>query len=460
MKKKHNYIIVLILIIAFSGSVSAQKVLTIEECRTQAIDFNKQLKKANFQKQEAEAQQKAARTAYLPAIGADINLMQLIDMEGISTSGNFLPTAESAEAAERGEFTGLSDVWMPGMSLELGNMSVIYGGLTLSQPIYAGGKIVAANNMADAGLEMAGMAYNLKYSEIIELTDKAFWNVAMVTANIKLAEKYIEMLVETEDMMIAMYEVGLQPASEKLKVSVQKNEAELRLMMAKNGLRIAKMNLNQVLGFDLKTVINISYDSVSNIRLIDLTNGTTMAEANRNELKLLEKKVELATLDRKMIAGDYLPQLGVGIQYTSAYAKDYREKIQFSPIVAAQLTIPIFQWGQGQKKKKAAYYKIKQNEMELSRSTDLVNLEVNNTEVRVEEAYEAIIIARKNIGAAEESLDETKSSFEVGLNSTTDLLNAQAQWLNAKVQEIQAVARYKVLETTWKRVTGRLVPGE
>lgn len=458
MKKVYKNIIVLFLILVVSGTVSAQKKMTIEDCRTQSIEFNKQLKKANFQKLEAETQKKVARTAYLPSLGADLNLMQMIDVDDISTSGNFLPTAESAEAAERGEFTGLSDVWMPGMSFELGNMSVVYGGLTLSQPIYAGGKIIAANRMANAGFEMAGMAYDLKYAEIIELTDQAFWNVAMVSANIDLAEKYIEMLVETEDLMIAMYEVGLQPASEKLKVSVQKNEAELRLMMAKNGLKIAKMNLNQVLGFDLKKEINIVYDSLSSIRLIDLTNGITMAEANRNELKLLEKKVEMASLDRKMIAGDYLPQLGVGIQYTGSYVKDYKEDIQFNPMIAAQLSIPIFQWGQGQKKKQAAHYKIKQNEMELSRTTDLINLEVQNTKVRVEEAYEAIIIARNNIGASEESLEETEASFEVGLNSTTDLLNAQAQWLNARVQEVQAIAQYKVLETTWQRVTGRLIP--
>ena len=79
-------------------------------------------------------------------------------------------------------------------------------------------------------------------------------------------------------------------------------------------------------------------------------------------------------------------------------------------------------------------------------------------QVQIEEAFEAIIIAQKNITEAEESLEETKASFEVGLNTTTDLLNAQASWQSAKVELISATARYKVLETRWARVTGNLTP--
>ena len=96
--------------------------------------------------------------------------------------------------------------------------------------------------------------------------------------------------------------------------------------------------------------------------------------------------------------------------------------------------------------------------MELSHNTDLVHLQVQSTKVLVEEAYESIIIAEKNIIEAEESLDETKSSFEVGINSTTDLLIAQTNWLTARAQRIEAIAKYRVLETTWQKVTGQLQP--
>lgn len=458
MKEQNKYIITLILFLLISNVLHAQKMMSLEECREQAIVYNKQLKKATYQINEAEAQVKAAKTAYLPSISADANYMRLFDMDDVSTPGGFLPTAESEAAALNGEFSGLSDVWMPGTNIELGNMSVFYGGLSVSQPLYAGGKIIASNKMAGAGLDIANLSYDLKYGDVIELTDKAFWSIAMVEANIGLANKYIEMLADLEETMIAMYELGLQPASERLRVSVQKNEADLQLMIIKNNLKIAKMNLNQILGNALEDSIHIVYDSLANLQLIDLSNGSSLAMMNRNELYILKKQVEISEYDKNIIAADYLPQLGVGFQYMGNYVDNFREELTFTPILAAQLTIPIFQWGQGHHRRKAAEFKIRQNETELSRTTDLINLEVAQVKVRVEEAYEVILIAKKNIIEAEESLSETKSSFDVGLNSTTDLLNAQGDWLNARAHHILAIAQYKILETSWEKVTGQLAP--
>ena len=459
MKHFHKYKIFaafLAIITLLGNMLNAQNILTIEQCREKAVDYNKQLKKANLVTDEALASQKAARTAYLPALSAEANAMHIRGIGDINIDEMYLPTAVSQEAAQQGDFNGVA--MFPSTSIEIGNLNAVYGGLSLTQPIYTGGKIITSNKMADVGVDMARLSYDLKYSEIIELTDQAFWNVAMVEANIQLAVKYIEMLTETEDIMTSMYEVGLQPASEKLKVSVQRNEAELQLMMAKNGLKIAKMNLNQILGNDLETEINIRYDSLNNVNLIDLANGTQMADINRDELKLLKKQIEMSNLDKKMVVSDYLPQLGVGVQYQGFYVEKFAEDIDFNPIVAAQLSVPIYQWGQKNKKKKAAQYKIKQNEMELSHNTDLIHLQVQNTKVKVEEAYEAILLAEKNIVEAAESLDETKSSFDVGLNSTTDLLIAQTNWVKAGLQRIEAVAKYKTLETTWKKVTGQLKP--
>lgn len=426
-------LIMLVLISVFTVSMVSAQQMTLEQCRNKAVNYNKQLKKAGLQEKEAIVQKKVAFTAYLPAFSADANYMQLFNSEEIN---------------------------MMGTPFTIENLSVAYGGISVSQPLYTGGKIMAANNMGEAGIAIAQYAYDLKYSEVIELTDKAFWNVAMVEVNIELAEKYIEMLTELEEQITAMYDVGLQLASEKLKVSVQKNEADLQLMRIRNNLKLAKMNLNQVIGQDLESEIQISYGPMNDLQLFDLSNGEKLAQKNRSELKILEEKIKMAEYDKKMINADYLPQLGVGFNYQGSWVKDYREKISFNPTIAAQLTIPIFQWRQGHHKRSAADYRTKQAITDLNDTHDMINLEVLQVKVKVEESYEAIIIATKNIGEAEESLEETQASFDVGLNSTTDLLNSQADWLNARVQRVVAIANYKVLETSWLKVTGRINPVE
>lgn len=448
--------IIIISILVCATQISAQKRMTLEECRKIAVEHNKELKNAEYQKQEARANQKTARTAYLPSVSASANAMYLPDVEGFSIPGGFLPTAASEEAALNGEFNGLSNVWSPGMSLDLDNLSVIYGSVNVTQPLYVGGKIRYANKQADAGIEIFDHNYNLKYSEIIERTDNVYWNIASISAYVNLAEKYIEMLTELEEQMVQMYDLGLTPASEKLKVSVQKNEAELNLVKAKNGLKFSKMYMNQILGQDLDTEINIADSLDYDIKMLDVQNGVSKALSNRDELAILEKQLEITKYEKKIALADYLPQVGISAGYSSYYVKDFVEDPSFSPSIAGQISIPIFQWGQGKHKQDAAELRIKQAQTSLENTNDLISLEVQQVKIQVEEAYESILIAKKNIAEAQESLGETKASFEVGLNTTTDVLNAQAGWQSANSQLINALAQFEILQTTWQKVTGNL----
>jgi len=433
-----------------------QKEMTLEECRKQAVEFNKELKNAALQNKEAQVNRKVARTAYLPSLGFSSSLMHRPNMDPISMPGYFLQTADSEKDALNGNFSGTSNIWKPGTTIDLKSLTLINSSFELSQPIYAGGKIRYSNQQADAGVEIAKLSLNMKYSEVVEETDKAFWQVATVQENIKIAEEYFKMLTELEDQMKAMYEVGLQPASEKLKVTVQKNEAELNMLKARNGLKVAKMYLNQLMGQPLDNDILISYNENTSVQLINFNDGLNKAVNKRNELKILEKQKELSQLDAKISRADYLPTLGAAVQYTSYWVRDLYEQVDFQPMLAAQVSIPIFKWGQGKNKMRAAQLKVQQAETDLQHTNDLINLEVMQVKVQVEEAYESIRIAEKSVSEAKESLDETRASFDVGLNTTTDLLSSQAKWAESKAQLTQAVANFEVLKTRWQNVTGNL----
>jgi len=459
MKKTIKYIIspvILFAAVVAFNTATAQNVLTLEDCRKQAVEFNKELKNAALQNKEAQVNREVARTAYLPKVGFSTSLMHRPGMDPISLPGYFLPTADSEEDALNGDFSGTSDVWKPGTTIDLKSLTLITGSFEVSQPIYAGGKIRYSNQQADAGVAIADLALNMKYSEIVETTDKAFWQVAMVQENIKIAEEYYKMLTELEDQMKTMYEVGLQPASEKLKVTVQKNQAELNMLKAKNGLKVAKMYLNQIMGQPLDTDIHIDYNETTAVQLFNFNDGLNEAANKRNELKILEKQKELSELDAKITRADYLPTVGAAVQYTSYWVRDLYEQVDFQPVLAAQVSIPIFQWGQGKKKMRAAELKIQQAETDLQHTNDLINLEVMQVKVQVEEAYESIRLAEKSVSEAKESLDETRASFDVGLNTTTDLLSSQAKWAESKAQLTQAVANFEVLKTRWQNVTGNL----
>jgi outer membrane protein TolC len=456
-KMKSIYISLVVLL--FLGQISfAQEMLTLEQCRSLAIEQNNAIKKARLQKDEAVANIKTARTAYLPSLSAAASWTYMMQMDDITMPGNFLQTAVSEEAAKSGSFSGTTNIWSPGMELELGNISYISADITVSQSIYAGGRIRFLNEQADEGAKISNLSFNLTYAEVIELTDQAYWNVAAIQANVVLAERYIQMLKELEQQMKDMFEVGLTPASERLKVSVQKNEAELDLLKANNALKISKMYLNQIIGRGLNTEIHNIEKLSTDINLYELSMDVQEAAESRNELQILDKQLNVSELEKKMIKADYLPQLGVGASYSTMSVNKLEDNWNLQPTVSAQLSIPIFNWGQSKHKQTAAQLRIRQLESDRKNTRELISLEIQQVRIKVQEAYEAILLAKRNIKEADESLIETKNSFEVGLNTTSDLLNAQAYWQGAQAQLITALADYEVSQTQWLKATAKIVP--
>lgn len=452
--KKYIYILTLLVSIV---SAKAQEAMTLELCREKAVEYNRNLKVARLQHEEAIANQKTARTAYLPKVDAKGSAMLIPGVDDISMPGAFLPTAASANDAMAGNFSGQSDVWMPGISLELGDVAVLSGQFGIQMPVYAGGKIRYSNKMADIGVDIYDENFRLKYSEIVEQTDQAFWNVVAMKENVKLAAQYVEMLTELEEQMADMYELGLVPASEKLKVTVQKNKADLGLIKAKNGLRLTKMALNQLMGFELKKEIEVMNTLEKETEeLPNFTGGLISALQNRPELKMLEGQLGLKKYDKKMVEADYLPQLGVGVNHTYSYINKLTENGSWNTIAAVQVSIPVFHWQESKHKKNAAALKIQQAETELDNTRDLIALEVSKTMIELEEAWQTIEIAKKSVEEANENLEETKLSFEVGLNTTTEVLNAQAGWQQAQTNLISSLTQFELLKTTWLRVTGKL----
>ncbi len=431
---------------AFSSTSFSQKTLSLEETRNLALEFNKTLKISSQQKIAAESQKKAAFTNYLPKIEASGNAMYFPTMEDQEIPAMTLPSASDPSTA--------SDALFPGLKLETENLSVITGGVNLVQPIYAGGKIRLANKMTGKGVEIAEQAYQLKEAEVIAQTDEAYWNLAAIKEKVKLAEKYVLMLDSLEGTLNDSYELGLAPKSEKLKVTVNKNDAELKLLRARNAYRIMQMNLCRIIGLPLNTAIEITDQANEDPILPDFQDATNQALNNRQELQILDGKKTISEYQKQLANADFLPQLGAQVGYQHYKIADLINEGNLT--VAASLTIPIFHWNERKHKSSEAKANLNQAMLELSNTQDLIQLEVQQAQIQLQEGYEYVLLSQKNKLEAKESLEETTVSFEVGLNTTTDLLNAQASWQDAVAQEIEALAQFEILKTKYKKVIGLL----
>lgn len=448
------YTILAVSLISYQGI--GQEKLSLQESRKLALEYNQRIKIAEELISESQSNVKFAYTHFLPNLSAEGSYSYLHDIDDISFPGSFLPTASSLDEAKLGNFTGTSDVYFPGLNLEMGNIDYYSANLILSQPIYAGGKVRSNYNMAKLGADLSVFNRKLEASDVILETDEAYWNLVSVRERVKVAEKYVEMLNQLVTDLKNAFDLELTTKNEMLKAQVQLNQAKLDLFRIKNALVLSQMALCQVIGRDLKSEISAS-DTIIFVENKHVeTNFIQKAMQQRPEILMLGKQVEIDRQEEKSTLANYLPQLGVGASYgyTSKIENlmDSRQNLS----VQASLKVPIFHWNERKHKLASKKYQTKQRELQLDRTKDLVSLEVQQAYFNLQEAYEQNKLAEISMNQAEENVSITRNSFYEGLANATEMLDAQAFWQQAHTELIDAKINFKLKESGFLKAIGEL----
>lgn len=448
------YSILLLSLITLQGL--AQEKLSLKESREMALEYNKKIKIADQMIFESESNVKLAFTHFMPKLTAGASYNYYHDIDDINVPGSFLKTADNLDQARLGNFTGTSNVYFPGLNVELGNVDYYNANLSLQQPIYMGGKIQSAYRMAKIGNKISTYNRQLQVSDVILETDQAYWNLVSVKEKVSMAKKYVDMLSALVQDLNNAFELELTTKNELLKAQVQLNQAKLDLFRTENACVLSRMSLCQVIGKDLQSMIVAVDTSIVVGQQNLISDYQTKAMLQRPELLMLTKQVDLSKESVKNARADYLPQLGVGASYS--HTSKVNNLIGSNNLMAVQanLSIPVFHWKERKHKLASARHQSKQRELELERSRDLISLEVQQSYFNLQEAYQQIELARTSMSQANENVTITKNSFYEGLANTTEMLDAQAFWQRAYSELIDAKINFKLKQVSFQKAIGEL----
>jgi len=464
--KKLLYTLVFLLA---TGTLQAQEYMTIARARELALAKNEDIKIAETTIQKSKAEQKAARTNYLPSFSAIAYSLYLKDNY---KRDMYLPTATPNLTTGKldpnimvNPSTGQPIIGADGnpifnmyayMPIDISLQGAYMAGVMVEQPLFTGGKIIAGNKMATIGVEMAEENLQLKKSNAIAEVDNAYWIYVSVQSKVKLAESSEYMLKNLLERVQNAYNAGLATRNDVLKVQVEYDKAILNLQKAKSGLAITRMSLCRVTGLAFDT--QIVTDSIISIPAdIALQLGNEKI-SNRPEYKLLEQKIFLEEQRIKTACAEFLPVAGIsaGYIYTGGVKLNNEVNNQGNLGVMATLKIPLFSWGKGIQKISAAKTEKSIAEYEFQKNTDLMNLEVENAKLNLKDAVLKVQISETGLKQATENLKVSNDNYEVGRELLTDRLIAQTQWEKAYNEVIEAKTEFKLQETEYLRVTSKL----
>lgn len=472
-----------ICLLSLATGLSSQPVLTLDSCRTLAITNNKELKISQERINAAHYQKKAAFTNYLPEFSAlgtymrnqkEFSLLsedqkKLLNnmgtqvqgvIESLSASNPLLgailsPLGDKLAAPLNAAGSSVADAF------RTDTRNLYAGAVTLTQPLYVGGKIRAYNKITRYAEELAQSQHHAGLQEVILNTDQAYWQVVSLVSKKNLAKSYLTLLQKLDGDIEKMIAEGVATKADGLSVKVKVNEAEMTLTKVEDGLSLARMVLCQLCGLDITTPICLADENLGNLPLnqTDATIDMGMAFQNRPELKSLELAAHIYRQKVNITRSEHLPSLALTGNYVvtnPSVFNSFENKFKGMWNVGVMLKVPIWHWGEGIYKVKAAKAEARIAQYQLSDAKEKIELQVNQSAFKVNEAAKKLHMACKNMEKADENLRYATLGFEEGVIPPSNVLEAHTAWLSAQSEKIDAQIDVKLTQVYLQKALGNL----
>lgn len=448
-----------VLLLLFGKMVSAQQTLSLQECRDLAVKNNKELRIAEEKIRMADYEKKAALTKYFPQISAngaymwnqkDLNLLdmgQLSSSQASSLGGLAqLPVVQQTVGA-------INDL----QHLDIQNVWV--GNVALVQPVFMGGKIVTYNQITAYAKELAMSMNDQKLQDLLYKTDETYWQVVSLVNKKKLADAYVELLRKTDEDMAALIAEGVATQADGLSVKVKLNEAEMAQTKVNNGLALSRMLLAQLCGLPLTDTLTLADEQLDNFPVEERTTSVDMNQAfmNRNELKSLDLASKIYKKKERIVLADLLPTVAFSANYFvtnpnlfNGYKNDFAGMFNLGVIVR----VPITAWWEGSYKRNAARAETRIRQLEWEDAREKIELQVNQSVYKVNEASKKLAASNRNMENAEENLRSANLGFEEGVIPALNLMAAQTAWFSARSTLIDAQIDMKLTQVYLNKALG------
>lgn len=481
------------------GLMMAQQRLTLEDCRQMAVSSNKELGQSALEIEMASYDRGIARANYFPQVSAkaaylynnnDISLIgdgtsSLLQNGGTLVQGqmtgmmNQLTQAIMSNPAAAQEFMS-SPMWQTVLgalshtdvsgainqigsqlddALHLDIKNVYVGAVSVTQPLFVGGKVIAANRIAALAEELARDKYDTKYQEVLVAVEQAYWQIVAISAKKELAESYAGLLEKMTGDVNSLVAEGVATESDLLSVKVKANEANGMLLKAVNGLALAKMLLCKEIGLPLDRMIILEDEGIENVPLPQMLDARPMEDvwACRPEIKSLNAAAQIYDNKVKVARADMLPTVAATANYLVSNPNlnnGFRNNFGSRFSGGIMVSIPIFHGYEAAYKTKKAKTEARLYRSKLEDAKEMVCLEVTKYTNERNEALESLLMAESNMESAEENLRTAMVGFEEGVVDANTAMAAQTAWLKAHSEYIESGIALQMAAVNLKKAQG------
>lgn len=462
--------------------VSSSTVVSLDSCRAMALRNNKQMLINATRIEGAKYKKKEARAAYFPALdfagGYSYNQknLSLFDSDQMLPVKSFNIVTGSYEfnivknpitgepiKSPDGQYVPQEVALIPKEAMTFDIHNVFFGAVTLSQPIYMGGKIIALNSIAGYAEQLAVAQHQDDAENVIYNVDVAYWQVVSLDAKMRLAESYVALLDTLNRNVNAMVVEGVATSSDQLRVNVRLNEALVDLTKVKNGLTLSRMALAQLCGLPINSNLHLVDENCDKpLYIIPSTTQKINMEhvyARRYDIRQLELGEKITHQQSKVELSSMLPNVSVIGSYLFSNPNMYNgfsKSFDGAFSVGVLVSVPLWHWGGNYNKYKAAQTQETIMRLNIADAKEKIALQVQQASFKAQEAVKTYKMTVENLASADENLRQAQIGFKEGVMTVDNVMEAQTAWLKANSERVDAQIDVQLCNIYLKKTLGTL----
>lgn len=415
-------------------SAVAQKQYTLPECIDIALANNRNIKQQEINRQQRELAYSQARTDLLPSINASVG-----------------------QSFVFGRSIGIDNVY------ENSNSSQFNLGIGADITIFDGLRM--KHNIDSRKAEMYASEADLEIiqDDIVMSVSTAFLQVLLNKELLRISENQLESTNADYQRKRSLVESGKLAEGELSEVEAQMAREELNRVQAENNLKIALLDLAQIMELDSFKSFDIVAPSaeslINELTLIPSESLYQSALVNRPQIRSMQHRLESSEKEILMARAQYYPSLSFGANMGTGYYNmngrindpfSNQLRNNMSNSIGFNLRIPIFNKYQIKNSVSSARLTIANTQLEL----DKTKLELRK---QIEQAYYNTVAsasrweaAKKSVAASNEAYRFTEEKHNNGRANSYELFLAKNNQTQALSEEAQAKYEYafrlKILE--------------
>lgn len=355
----------------------------------------------------------------------------------------------------------IQEIALGGQTFKMGQPWVAVAGVQLQQALF-NQQVFIGLKAAKSTKEFYQLNANLTEEQIIERVSNAYFQVFTAQEQKNTLESSYSSTEKVRNVIKSLYDNGLSKKIDLDRTNVNLTNIETNIKQSNNGITQAENALKFYMGMPIETKIQlVQEDMAVTPHLLDETVNTD----ERTEVKVLLKNKELLEYQKKATIANYYPTVNLTANYNwqglgekFPLTNGSSKGVMWSDYSAIGLgiNIPIFNGF-------ATKAKVQQNQIDI----DKLEIDIKDTKLGLDQAYQnakaqienslATLESQKaNVKLAEDVLADTKSNYQYGLATLTDLLEAENSLVQAKNNYTRAILDYKIAEVQYYKSKGEL----